>query len=140
LEIPVEPFSPPARQVELYVSDGEDDSCLDVVCEDVADGKLRPANIHQLSVAASFAHKLLPLAGSGMQVKVRKLNLLDDSFVRPETAREFEWILPDDAITHADWHSEYTERKGFLTCIETYCNVNDLLAVRLTFNTGKQTW
>lgn len=69
-------------------------------------------------------------------VRVKKLPLFDERFVLPSTAFEFEWVLPDQAIVEADWLSERTERKGFLTCIETYCNTNDLLAIRLSFNTG----
>jgi hypothetical protein len=54
----------------------------------------------------------------------------------PQNAEPFEWILTDELIMNADWNSERTERRGFLTCIETYCNENDLLAIRLSFNVG----
>ena len=71
-----------------------------------------------------------------ISVNVRKLPLFYDGFILPVNASFFEWILPDSAIIEADWLSERTERKGFLSCIETYCNTNDLLAIRLSFNTG----
>jgi hypothetical protein len=81
--------------------------------------------------------KLIQIDDQGkIAVRVKKLPLVSDTFVLPRTAFEFEWVLPDAAIVNADWLSERTERKGFLTCIETYCNPNDLLAIRLSFNTG----
>ena len=71
-----------------------------------------------------------------INVNVKKLPLFRDGFVLPSNAYEFEWILPDSAIIEADWLSERSERKGFVSCIETYCNTNDLLAIRISFNTG----
>jgi len=71
-----------------------------------------------------------------INVNVKKLPLFEQGFVMPSSAYEFEWILSDSAIISADWLSERTERKGFVTCIESYCNTNDLLAIRISFNTG----
>ena len=64
--------------------------------------------------------------------------LIPEDFKLPENSFYFEWILPDTDIIEADWLSDGVERKGFLKVIETYCNPNDLLAIRLSFNNGKK--
>ena len=66
-----------------------------------------------------------------------RLNLFTEDYKLPKYAYKFEWILPDAEIIGADWLSEKTDKKGFLTLIETYCNPNDLLAIRLSFNNGQ---
>ena len=45
--------------------------------------------------------------------------------------------MSDSDIIQADWLSVKTDKKSFLTLIETYSNPNDLLAIRLSFNNGK---
>ena len=108
--------------------------------EEVEDGNLIPIDIHQHSfqpLSQLDEHKVLQIDEEGrIAVKITKLMLVSDDYIVSNNCHKFEWIMPDEDIVQADWLSEKTDKKGFLSIIETYCNPNDLLAVRLSFNNG----